>query len=120
MKRLTQQIIEEVIKAPHWLSDGNTLTIKLTDLRNIIDSKCAMIKPINMDDVDLNYYHQFEPFPLVLNTYKTKENQWIATLESTPGMIVFSESEEDAVEELMISIKVKLLYDLKNRRDVKT
>lgn len=36
---------------------------------------------------------------------------WIASLKDIPGMLAQADTKEKAIEELMISIKVKLLYD---------
>lgn len=36
---------------------------------------------------------------------------WIASLKDIPGMLVQADTKEKAIDELMISIKVKLLYD---------
>jgi hypothetical protein len=39
------------------------------------------------------------------------DNVWLAYLKDIPGMVVEAETEDKAIDELMISIKVKLLYD---------
>lgn len=37
---------------------------------------------------------------------------WIASWKAFPGMVVQAETREDVINELMTSIRVKLLYDL--------
>ena len=57
---------------------------------------------------------QMKSLPLLkvehIPSFGTMPEHWIAWLEGTKGMVVTADTEEQAIDELMISIKVMLLY----------
>ncbi len=49
-----------------------------------------------------------------LYTEQHLEYHWSAYLNSAPGMIATGTTEQEAIDKLMVSVKVKLLYDRDN------